>query len=306
MDFASLEVFRAVAEARSVTRAAVALERAPSNVTTRVRALEEELGATLFLRDGKRMTLTAEGEIFLTYARRLLALEAEARGALRPGEPKGRLRLGAMESTAAARLPGPLARFHAAYPDVELELTTGTSGALLEKVRDHALDCALVAAWPEGRDDAPGDLDPEEGSFLDVQRLYDEDLFLVAPQAHGAIERPDDVALDTLAALPQGCTYRAFAEAWLEQGRAGRRPLRRLELGSYDAILACVAAGSAVAVVPRAVLALKPAAAGLRKVLLARLPTLLVRRKGYHSPAFSALREVLATSAQDAPLPDSA
>lgn len=296
MDLSSLDMFRAVAETHSVTRAAAALNRAPSNVTTRIRALEEDLGAELFLRDGKRMTLTAEGEIFLGHALRLLALEAEARAAIRPGEPRGRLRLGAMESTAASRLPEPLARFHGAFPEVALELVTGTSRALVQKVHEHGLDCALIAALPGGRQ-LPG-FDLAEEPALEARPIYEENLLLVAPKAHGPIATPEDVRLDTLAALPAGCTYRAFAEAWLTRGREGRRPLRRLELGSYDAILACVAAGSAVAVLPRSVLDLRPAAHGLRTRELARLPTLLVRRKGYHSAAFEALRSLLADAAQ--------
>lgn len=294
MDFSSLDVFRAVAAAGSVTRAAAALDRAPSNVTTRIRSLEDDLGAALFLRDGKRMTLTAEGETFLGFALRLLALEAEARSAVRPGVPAGRLRLGAMESTAASRLPAPLARYHAAYPDVALELVTGTSRDLAARVREHDLDCALIAALP-GEEGAT-DLDPA----LEAAPVFVEDLLLVAPLGHGAITGPDDVAPDTLAALPAGCTYRALAEAWLQGERAGRRPLRRMELASYDAMLACVAAGVAVAAVPASVLDLRPGLAGLVTAPIARLPTLLIRRKGYRSAAFETLKAMLAPSHQQA------
>ena len=74
MDFAALEIFRAVAQEGSVTRAAERLGRVQSNVTTRVQQLEEQLGATLFLREGKRMVLTPAGEALRGYADRLLAL----------------------------------------------------------------------------------------------------------------------------------------------------------------------------------------------------------------------------------------
>ena len=110
MDLTSLALFRAVALEQSVTRAAQSLQRAQSNVTTRIQQLEEELGASLFLREGKRMRLTEQGQAFLAYAEQLLALADEARQALHPAQPSGRLRLGSMESTAAARLPEPLAR----------------------------------------------------------------------------------------------------------------------------------------------------------------------------------------------------
>ena len=287
MDLASLDVFRTVAETGSVTRAAGLLDRAPSNVTTRIRALEQDLGATLFLRDGKRMALTAEGETFLGYARRLLALASEARGAVRPGIACGRLRLGAMESTAASRLPAPLARYHADFPEVALELVTGTSRDLAAGVREHRLDCALVAALPG--ENAP----PEDDGTLEAVPVFEEELLLVVPPGHRSVEGPADVGLDTLAALPAGCTYRAVAQGWLAAGRAGRRPLRRIELASYDAMLACVSAGVAVAAVPRSVLELRPGLAGLATAPIARLSTLLIRRQGYRSAAFDALKAAL-------------
>ncbi|HEN8642627.1 TPA: LysR family transcriptional regulator, partial [Pseudomonas aeruginosa] len=120
MDLSSLEIFRAVAHEASVTRAAQQLQRAQSNVTTRIRQLEEDLGVELFLRDGKRMSLTERGSEFLAYAEQLLALADEARQSMHPTEPGGRLRLGSMESTAASRLPALLASYHKACPRVAL------------------------------------------------------------------------------------------------------------------------------------------------------------------------------------------
>ena len=77
MDLSSIEIFLAVASDRSVTKAAKAVGRVPSNVTTRVQQLEEDLGVALFSRDGKKMTLTREGETFLAYGNRLMALALE-------------------------------------------------------------------------------------------------------------------------------------------------------------------------------------------------------------------------------------
>ena len=112
MDLSNLDIFCAIARHSSVTRAAHELQRAQSNVTTRLRQLESELGVELFLRSGKRMTLTPAGQTLLGYAERLLALAAETRQALHPGDPRGLLRLGTMESTAASRLPQPLSLIH--------------------------------------------------------------------------------------------------------------------------------------------------------------------------------------------------
>ena len=124
MDLASLEIFRCVVEEGGITRAATRLHRVQSNVTTRIRQLEASLGVDLFLRDGKRMVLTPAGQTLFDYARRVLDLAEEARQAVLPARPQGRLRIASMESTAASRLPAVLAAYHQAWPDVELELVT--------------------------------------------------------------------------------------------------------------------------------------------------------------------------------------
>ncbi|MBG4970819.1 LysR family transcriptional regulator, partial [Pseudomonas aeruginosa] len=177
MDLSSLEIFRAVAHEASVTRAAQRLQRAQSNVTTRIRQLEEDLGVELFLRDGKRMSLTERGSEFLAYAEQLLALADEARQSMHPAEPGGRLRLGSMESTAASRLPALLASYHKACPRVALEVSTGTSRALFDGVRARRLDCALVAA-------GPGWAGEHEGSGLRGAPLLREELRMIQPAAH--------------------------------------------------------------------------------------------------------------------------
>ena len=280
LDLTALAIFRAVAQEGSVTRAAERLQRVQSNVTTRVRQLEADVSATLFLREGKRMALTAEGELLLGYADRLLALAEEARQALRPGEPGGRLRLGSMESTAASRLPAPLARLHQQWPAVALDLSTGPTQELLERLRAHALDAAFVA-WPPGQ---PPD------AALDTRPVFTEELLLALPPGHPAVRGPQDVQPDTLAVFEAGCTYRRMAQEWFAPRPA---PLRLLELGSYHAILASVAGGSCAGVVPRSVLALTPQAALLAVQPLATIDTLLVWRRGYRSAALDALLQTL-------------
>ena len=280
MDFVALEIFCAVAAEGSVTRAAERLQRVQSNVTTRVRQLEDALGSTLFLRTGKRMALPPEGQIFLGYAQRLLALAEEARQALQPSQPQGRLRLGAMESTAASRLPGPLAQFHGQWPGVALELSTGASQDLLDRLRAHTLDAVLIA-WPPGQP-----LDPA----LDATPVFCEELLLALPANHPPITGPQDVQPRTLAVFEPGCTYRRIAQQWLA---ARTQPLQLLELGSYHAILACVAAGNCVGVVPRSVLDLARTPPALHLHPLQSVDTLLVRRAGYRSAALDVLQQTL-------------
>ena len=280
MDFVALEIFCAVAAEGSVTRAAQRLQRVQSNVTTRVRQLEDAVGCALFLREGKRIALTPEGQTLLAYAQRLLALAEEARQALQPSQPQGRLRLGAMESTAASRLPGPLARFHGQWPGVALELSTGASQGLLDRLRAHTLDAVLIA-WPPGQPSDPA---------LDAVPVFCEELLLALPADHPPISGPQDVQPGTLAAFERGCSYRHIAQQWLA---ARTPPLQWLELGSYHAILACVAAGNCVGVVPRSVLELARTPPALHLHPLQSVDTLLVRRAGYRSAALDALQQTL-------------
>ncbi|ALY35373.1 LysR family transcriptional regulator NmoR [Pseudomonas aeruginosa] len=279
MDLSSLEIFRAVAHEASVTRAAQRLQRAQSNVTTRIRQLEEDLGVELFLRDGKRMSLTERGSEFLAYAEQLLALADEARQSMHPAEPGGRLRLGSMESTAANRLPALLASYHKACPRVALEVSTGTSRALFDGVRARRLDCALVAAGPGWA----GELD---GSGLRGEPLFSEDLLMILPAEHPPVHDVAEVRLRTLAGFARGCTYRQLAEDSLGT------PLTVQEVGSYHAILACVAAGACVGVLPRSVLQLL-GTPPLRSLPLAEVDTWLVWREGYATAAFERWRGVL-------------
>ncbi|HEJ2214607.1 TPA: LysR family transcriptional regulator NmoR [Pseudomonas aeruginosa] len=279
MDLSSLEIFRAVAHEASVTRAAQRLQRAQSNVTTRIRQLEEDLGVELFLRDGKRMSLTERGSEFLAYAEQLLALADEARQSMHPAEPGGRLRLGSMESTAASRLPALLASYHKACPRVALEVSTGTSRALFDGVRARRLDCALVAAGPGWA----GELD---GSGLRGEPLFREELLMILPAEHPPVHDVAEVRLRTLAGFARGCTYRQLAEDSLGT------PLTVQEVGSYHAILASVAAGACVGVLPRSVLQLL-GTPPLRSLPLAEVDTWLVWREGYATAAFERWRGVL-------------
>ncbi len=288
MDLQTLDIFLAVAEERSVTRAAERLGRVQSNVTTRIQQLEEQLGTALFLREGRRMELTAAGETLSGYAERLLALAEEARQAVAPDHPTGRLRLGAMESTALARLPQPLVQLHADWPDLSLELRTAPSRQLVEQVLAHQLDAALVA-WP------PPDMDAEALTHsLACATVFTETLLLALPASHPAVKAPQDVQVATLAAFTRGCTYRQVGEDWLRRGL--RKPPQVRELASYPAILAGVAAGHCAGVVPQSVLEQLRSPPALQWVPLQTCTTMLITRQGYATPALQALKEALTAS----------
>ncbi|WP_250520109.1 MULTISPECIES: LysR family transcriptional regulator [unclassified Caballeronia] len=293
MDLSALNIFRAVVRENGVTRAAAKLNRVQSNVTARIRQLEETLGTDLFIRDGRRLVLTPAGETLLPYAERLLALAEEARHAVSEDRPQGRLRLGTMESTAASRLPRVLAAYHQRWPQVTLELTTGVTRALIDSVRAFEVDAAVMARPIE-----PDTLPAEQFESVPV---FEEELTLVTPRGQHPSTMAQASAGLTLIAFERGCAYRSYATRWYEQ--QGIRPARVLELGSYHAIVACVAAGAGVAVAPRSVLEL----ARLDDEVdlhpmgeFGRIDTLLVWRKGHFSAALNAMRELLAERPDDA------
>ncbi|WP_423200223.1 MULTISPECIES: LysR family transcriptional regulator [unclassified Cupriavidus] len=295
MDLTELEIFRAVAQEQSVTRAAAVLERAQSNVTTRVKQLEESLGVALFLRDSKRMVLTPEGQRFLAYANRLLALAEEARQAMQQAVPSGRLRIGTMEAAAASRLPRPLARFHAQWPDVEMVLQTGTTQSLAEAVAAHRLDCAIVA-HPDR--DAPRAASavamPELGAGLEGTYLFTEELVLVLPASHKRVRRAEDLQIRSLAAFARGCTYRQCALDWLGgDAERAQRDIQVIEMPSYHAMLACAAAGAAVAIVPKSLLEQHRHALDVQTVNVRKVHSYLVRRQAFSTVAYTAFLEEL-------------
>ncbi|RJF99326.1 LysR family transcriptional regulator [Noviherbaspirillum saxi] len=279
IDLESLHIFKTVVDFGGITKAASQLNRVQSNITTRVKNLEDRLGVKLFQRQGGKLVLSSEGKVLLAYAERLLRLSSEAETAIRSGTPRGVLRIGTMESTAAARLPPLLSRYHQQYPDVQIELVTGTSGALVDKVRRFEVEAAFVA-------------EPFAATDLEMIDAFEEELVLITPKNSPSIKTPKDLQKRTLIAFSTGCSYRRILEDWL--GMSSVVPDRVLELASYHAIVACVAAGSGIAIVPRSVLGAVRAEAEVeafalpKKVACAK--TKLVWRSGHHSVALDALR----------------
>jgi DNA-binding transcriptional LysR family regulator len=282
MDLTDLDIFRAVVQAGGVTRAAEKLNRVQSNVTTRVRQLEADLGVQLFIREGKKLHLSPEGKLLLDYADRLLDLAQEAREAVQDAKPRGRLRLGSMESTASVRLPVPMNEYLSRYPEVSLELRIGTPRELAPLVREGELDAALVS---EPIADAPFEKIP----------IYDEELVIIAAANHPPIKSPSDVNARSVLAFEAGCPYRQRMEDWF--AGSGEMSDRIIETSSYHAILGCAVAGMGISMVPRMVLKTFPDVKLLSVHAIpprfGHAPTVLIRRKGAASPKVSALIEVL-------------
>jgi DNA-binding transcriptional LysR family regulator len=239
IDLDSLEIFHTVVQEGGVIRAASKLNRVQSNVTTRIKQLEQRLGRPLFRKQGRGLVLSPEGELLLSYAQRLFRLADEAEAELRSGQPMGVFRIGSLESTAGSRLAPLLSRYHRLHPGVVVELATGTSGALVQRVTNFELEAAFVS-------------EPFTAPGLQSLKVFEEELVLITAKGGPPVRRPADLAGLTLIAFANGCSYRKRLEEWMSG--AAVMPARTLEFGSYQAMIACVAAGTGFALVPRSLL----------------------------------------------------
>ena len=282
IDLDTLEIFRTVVQEGGVIRAANKLNRVQSNITTRIKQLEQRIGRVLFRKQGRGLELSPEGELLLSYAQRLFRQADEAENELRSGRAMGVFRIGALESTAGSRLAPILARFHRQHPGVVVELVTGTTGALLQRVASFEIEAAFVS-------------EPFTPGTLDSRKVFEEELVLVTGKDVRAVRRAPDLAGMTLIAFANGCSYRKRVEDWL--GASSIMPARTLEFASYQAMIACVAAGTGFAIVPRSLLETLRAAQDVRQH---ELPAKVRKNRthlvwnGTPSTSLSRLQELLA------------
>jgi len=285
MELSDLKTFAAVARCGGITRAAGELNTVQSNVTNRIRALETEIGTPLFERHARGMTLTDAGRRLLPYADRLNALSNEALAAARDdGVAKGPLAIGSMETTAAVRLPPLLAQFHQRHPEVQLSLRTGPTTLLAEAVIANALDGAFVAG-------------PIDHPDLMSTVAFNEELVLLTARRWktlAALRAGTPASGPTILVFRTGCSYRQRLEQLMSE--LGWPTAARLEFGTLDGIIGCVAADMGVTLLPRAVAERSDQAGMVRMHTLngphRRVETLFIRRRAAHEG--TALRSFLA------------
>jgi DNA-binding transcriptional LysR family regulator len=241
MDAGDLRIFEAVARLGGMSRAAHELNTVQSNVTARIRNLEEEIGVALFQRTSRGVVLTAAGRRLLPYAGRVAQLLAEARRAVADdGNPRGPLVIGSLETTAGLRLPAVLAAYAETYPDVDLELATGTTSELAEAVLAHRLEGAFVCG-------------PVNHPELEEERAFREEMAIVTARS---VRRLDDALNRSevkIIVFRSGCSYRQRLENILAvRGVVG---VRCLQFATIEGILGCVGADVGLTLLPKAIVA---------------------------------------------------
>lgn len=256
MQLHQLAYFVAVANRRHFTRAAEDVHVSQPALSKQIRALERELGTPLLSRARGNVALTPAGQTLLPLARRVLADVESARVQVHElvGLGRGRVRLGATPSLSTVLLPEALARFHDAYPGIELAVEESGSRDLVRLLAHGELDLALIILPLHRRDPA-----------LTTAPILREPLVVAAP-ADGSVARARSMRVRELERYPLVMFREGYdlRDATLAACRRARiEPRLVVEGGEMDAVLRFVEAGLGVAVVPSMVVAGRP---GLRAI----------------------------------------
>ncbi len=240
MELAQLEAFLQVAHHRSFSRAAEALFLTQPSVTARIQSLERELGERLFERSGRSVTLTDAGIAFIPHAQRALTAVqegADAIDAVRHGEV-GSIRIGASSSIGTYNLPDVLERFREKRPGVHVNLTTGQTEDVVERLLSGLIHIAICRLTQH----------PEFESI----HLYNDQLRLVVPVEHPFATRNEvtiaDAAGEPFIFFDRNSSYHTLVFTMFL--RAGVAPESVMEVDSMEVIKHMVERGLGVAVLP--------------------------------------------------------
>ncbi len=151
MNFRQLRVFQAVAESGGITAGSERLHVSQPAVSKHIHDLEEELQTALFDRHPRGVSLTAAGEVLLRHARRMQALEENARDELASlqGVRSGRVAIGASTTIGSYLLPALLERFHRSHPGIRISVEVANTRHIQQQLMDYALDIGLTEGFAE-------------------------------------------------------------------------------------------------------------------------------------------------------------
>lgn len=240
MDLQVLRFFVTVAQEGGFTAASERLHYAQSNLSTRIRQMEEELGETLFYRNKRGVTLTAKGELFYGYANRILNMSEEAMTAMRDMDhARGSLTIGAIEATALGDLPKLFANYHKEYPDVKLSLTTDLNDVFADKVLNREIDGAFVAESPQRTD--------LEEIFIKKEKL----VFVTSTQEQ-ASDLWELLKTAPIITFPEGSIFRRRLELLLAS-HGNLSPAQMIILNSLGAQLVNISSGLGIGYLPESI-----------------------------------------------------
>lgn len=271
MDFGQLRVYVTAVQEGSLSAAGRRLELSQPAISNKVKALEEELGAQLLLRDARGVVgLTAAGEEFLTYAEQTLAAYWAMRQRLQRlrAEVRGHLRLAASPTLGEHFVPPLLAALREHHPQIEVQVAIVPSREVVHRVEARDCDAGLISS-------------PPAQSHLTFHRVAEDELLLTVPEDHSFAQRQfirfAELGGQRLILREEGSGTLASLESLLGQTEmAVLRANAALTLGSPHALLQAVKAGLGIGFLSS--LHLTPAPEGIRAV---RIESYLLTRGLY-------------------------
>ena len=230
-DVHQLQVFLAVAEKLSFTRAAEGLFLTQSAVSHQIAKLERSAGCELLIRQGRTVTLTPAGREMAHQARRVLAALDEAGAAVRrvARPDQGRLRIGASSTACQYIIPEALREFRECFPGYSLSITPGDSPAMVERLLSESIDLALM-------------IRPERQRKLAYYDLLEDELqFLVSPlhpwAKAGRVDRHQLGEQPMVLYGRQSATYRLVERYFLKMGVPLRDPIELPDVGAIKELV---------------------------------------------------------------------
>lgn len=236
MQIDDLKTFQRVCELQSFTKAARALNYVQSNVTAKVKRLENYFDTQLIYRDKKQALPTPQGSILLTYIEKIMTELTQAELAVGTCA-NVTFNLGSIETLAATRLPGLLEQLRILDNNCKIDITTGSSEQLIERVLHRKLEGALLS----------GEVTHKELTSIP---LYQEKMVVITRRGE-----PHPVTVNksqSIIVFDKGCFYRSYFEQWLNHHSIVVDQI--MTLNTLDGILGCVQAGLGIAMIPESVL----------------------------------------------------
>ncbi len=231
LDVDLLRTFIAIAETGSFTRAAEEVHKTQSAVSMQMKRLEDTVQKPLFVRDGRRSRLTADGERLLDYARRIVSLNNEAMSVFTEPELSGLVRMGTPDDYADRLLPEVLARFSRTHPMIQVDVECLGSQELVRRIEAGSMDLAVITCDPAVQRGAIIRWEPLVWVTSARHRVHEYKTLPVALSHHGCSWRT--MALDALE--KSGRDYRvAYASA--NSQAVGAAVLEGLAIGATPEI----------------------------------------------------------------------
>ncbi len=262
MDSNLLKVFVTVANNKSISLGAQELGFAQSNVTSRIKQLEKNIGYSLFHRVPKGVLLTQEGEKLYKHAIEIVRKVEDAILDMQNLQEQKKLIVGSTDCNAAVRISSFLMKLHKDYPNTQLELLTGTTKDMLQMVLNYKVDIAFISGEPQNEE-------------LIVLKKLEEEIAI--------LESKDDNTPNVILSFKKGCAYDEFLKNYYIQ--KGETVEKSLAFGSLETILACVKSGIGKTLLPINLVDKLGFSKELKITKLdkktAYIPTCLVCRKDY-------------------------